>query len=154
MKRLARSLVLSSRRRRLASRGDAKPTAAESAFCDGLVALDTVHHTWRFRRGAVAANKPFAVEAAGPLKTLTDNTPSAVASGVATLDVAVKKSQAGYPAGGDEVAAAKPSIEDWAYGNSPEIVPAIFRPLLFRGGTSGVHPSMARRIHVCLKEVR
>lgn len=101
----------------LATCGNAKPSAVQSAFCNGLLAFDKVSTPGGPDEEPVAANKKFAIEVAEPLKTLMDNAPSKIRSDVASLDVAVKKAQSGDPAGGDEVGPAKPAIEAWAYDN-------------------------------------
>jgi hypothetical protein len=101
----------------LAGCGGDKPSAAESAFCDGLVAFDAVSTPGGPDEDPVAANRRFATIVADPLAILTANSPSALKSEVAALEAAVAKARVGDPAGGDEVEAAKPAIERWAYDN-------------------------------------
>ncbi len=76
----------------LAGCGDEKkPSAAESAFCNGLVAFDKVSTPGGPDEEPVAADKKYAADVAGPLRTLMGNTPAKIRSDVARLDAAVKK---------------------------------------------------------------
>jgi hypothetical protein len=97
--------------------GDSKPSASESAFCDGLVSFDKISTPGGPDEDPVAANKTFGAAASGPSKTLVDNVPSDIKADVDKLDAAVKKSAGGDAAGGDAVGDAKGPIEKWAYDN-------------------------------------
>ena len=90
-------------------------SAAESAFCAGLVSYDKVGTPGPGE--PMEATKSFGAAVAEPVKTLIANAPAKLKADVDKVDTGAKTAAAGDAGGADAASEAKTPIEKWAFDN-------------------------------------
>ncbi|MDQ2826323.1 MAG: hypothetical protein M3Y04_05110, partial [Actinomycetota bacterium] len=92
------------------------PTATESAFCGGVVALDGVSSPGGPQDPTPAEMRTYAGQVAAPIRDLQSNSPARIAGPVGAVVAGIDKAKSGDTAAlGDDYGAARASVEGWVF---------------------------------------